>query len=60
MGVCCLGFKKVIIVNNVNIVVDDLIGSIGLEFKVDFGVFVVYVGFGGFMFMMIISYFFYL
>uniref|UniRef100_A0A7I4DV93 ResB-like domain-containing protein n=1 Tax=Physcomitrium patens TaxID=3218 RepID=A0A7I4DV93_PHYPA len=56
VGVRRPGSKKAITVNNVNIVVDDLIGSTGLELKADPGVPVVYAGFGGLMLTTIISY----
>lgn len=56
VGVRRPGSKKPIVVDNVSIMVDDLIGSTGLELKVDPGVPVVYAGFGGLMLTTIISY----
>ncbi|KAG0630432.1 hypothetical protein M758_1G177600 [Ceratodon purpureus] len=56
VGVRRPGSKKAIEVDKVSIVVDDLIGSTGLELKADPGVPVVYAGFGGLMLTTIISY----
>lgn len=56
VGVRRPGSKKPIQVDNVSIVVDDLIGSTGLELKMDPGVPLVYTGFGGLMFTTTISY----
>ena len=56
VGVRRPGSKKAIEVDKVNIVLDDLIGSTGLELKADPGVPVVYAGFGGLMLTTIISY----
>jgi cytochrome c biogenesis protein len=56
VGVRRPGSKKSIEVDKVTIVVEDLIGSTGLELKADPGVPVVYAGFGGLMLTTIISY----
>jgi cytochrome c biogenesis protein len=56
VGVRRPGSRKAIEVDKVSIVVEDLIGSTGLELKSDPGVPVVYAGFGGLMLTTIISY----
>lgn len=56
VGVRRPGSRKPIQVNNVSIVVDDIIGSTGLELKMDPGVAPVYAGFGGLMLTTVISY----
>lgn len=57
VGVRRPGSNRPITVDGVNIVVDDAIGSTGLELKMDPGVPVVYAGFGALMLTTIISYF---
>lgn len=57
VGVRRPGSNRPITVDGVNIVVDDAIGSTGLELKMDPGVPVVYAGFGALMLTTIVSYF---
>ncbi|XP_002977026.2 cytochrome c biogenesis protein CCS1, chloroplastic [Selaginella moellendorffii] len=56
VGVRRVGSQKPIEVDGVNLVVDDMIGSTGLEVKMDPAVPVVYAGFGALMFTTCISY----
>lgn len=51
------GSNKPIVVDGLSLLVDDVIGSTGLEMKMDPGVPVVYAGFGVLMVTTIVSYF---
>ncbi|KAJ7299550.1 hypothetical protein O6H91_Y209800 [Diphasiastrum complanatum] len=56
VGIRRPGSNRSIVVNGVNIIVEDIIGSTGLELKIDPGVPVVYAGFGALMLTTCISF----